>query len=101
MKEEKKNDYPKIEVKANDKMTYEINLTLPTKEAAQIVCNSLDVDSEFIEEIKREIKTEGRVLTIKYDLDAYLIKNLKKSLSSLFENMKLVVQTIKDFSPSK
>jgi hypothetical protein len=43
---------------------------------------------------------EGRTLNIKYHLNASLIKGLKKSLSSLLENMKLVVETIKDFSPN-
>lgn len=63
--------------------------------------NSLDVDAEFIDEIKREIKSQGRTLIIKYDLEASLIKSLKKSISSLLENMKLIVLTIKDFSPKK
>ena len=65
------------------------------------MANSLDVDPEYIEEIKREIKTQGRTLLIIYNLEGALIKSLKKSLSSLFENIKLIVETIKDFSPQK
>ena len=65
----------------------------------KIIANSLDVDEEFIKEIKREIKAEGRVLNIKYDFEAKHIKSLKKSLVFLYDNIKLIVLTIKDFSP--
>ena len=74
-------------------------MTFPTNEVAQIIANSLNVDKEYCEEINREIKAEGRILNIKYDLEAKYIKNLKKSLLSLYENIKLIVLTIKDFSP--
>ena len=74
-------------------------MTFPTNEVAQIIANSLNVDKEYSEEINREIKAEGRILNIKYDLEAKHIKNLKKSLLSLYENIKLIVLTIKDFSP--
>ena len=76
-----------------------MNFTFPTNEIAQIVGNALDVDKEFVEEITRQIKAEGRTLNIKYDFDCQYIKSFKKSLSSLYENMKLVKETIKDFSP--
>ena len=59
----------------------------------------MDVDSEYVEEIKRTIKSEGRTLNIIYEFEGKQIKNFKKSLSTLYENMKLVVLTIKDFSP--
>ena len=74
-------------------------MTFPTNEVSQIIANSLDVDKEYNDEINRQIKTEGRTLNIIYDFDAKNIKNLKKSLMTLYENIKLIVQTIKDFSP--
>ena len=74
-------------------------MTFPTNEVANIIANSLNVDKEYNEEIKREIKAEGRILNIKYNLESKQIKNLKKSLLSLYENIKLIVLTIKDFSP--
>ena len=63
------------------------------------MANSLDVDEEFTKEINREIKAEGRILNIKFELEAKHIKSLKKSLISLYENINLIVLTIKDFSP--
>ena len=74
-------------------------MTFPTNEVAQIIANSLNVDKEYCEEITREIKAEGRTLNIKYTFEAKYTKNLKKSLSALYENLKLIVLTIKDFSP--
>ena len=53
-------------------------MTFPTNEVAQIIANSLNVDKEYSEEINREIKAEGRILNIKYDLEAKHIKNLNK-----------------------
>ena len=66
---------------------------------AKIIANSINVDKEYSEEISREIKTEGSTLIIKYDLDTKYTKSLKKSLNTLYENLKLIILTIKDFSP--
>ena len=76
-------------------------MTFLTSEASQIIANSLNVDKEYNDDIKRQIKAEGKTLNIIYDYDAKNIKNLKKSLLTLYENIKLIVQTIKDFSPKK
>ena len=57
------------------------------------------MDEEYTKEIKREIKTEGRILNIKFDFEAKYIKSLKKSLITLYENINLIILTIKDFSP--
>ena len=77
----------------------EVNMTFPTNEVAQIIANSLNDYKEYCEEITRQIKAEGRILNIIYTFEYEYIKNLKKSLLALYENIKLVVLTIKDFSP--
>ena len=78
-----------------------MHLVFPSNEISEIIKNSLDVDEEFCAEIAREIITEGKSLTIKYKFDAKYLKTFKKSLSCLYENLRLVILTIKDFSPEK
>ena len=74
-------------------------MTFPTNEVAQIIANSIDVDKEYTEEINRQIKVEDKTLNIKFEFEAKYAKNLKKSLITLYENLKLIILTIKDFSP--
>ena len=74
-------------------------MTFPTNEVAQIIANSIDVDKEYTEEISRQIKAEDKTLNIKFEFEAKYVKNLKKSLITLYENLKLIILTIKDFSP--
>ena len=74
-------------------------MTFPTNEVAQILANSIDVAKEYTEEINRQIKVEDKTLNIKFEFEAKYAKNLKKSLITLYENLKLIILTIKDFSP--
>ena len=75
-------------------------MTFPTKEIAQIIANTLDVDKEYCEEISRHIKVEDKTLNIKFEFEAKNIKNLKKSINTFYENLKLIILTIRDFSPN-
>ena len=42
----------------NNKKFSESNLTFPSSKIATIIANTLNVDAEYIDEIKREIKTD-------------------------------------------
>jgi len=72
---------------------------LPDEKSAEIVAKTLSVDAEFTSEITRAITVvDKNTVKLEYRLKASYIKYLKKSVKAMYENIDLVLRTMRDFS---
>lgn len=83
-----------------EEISYQIQLNFLNTELSNIIKTSLDVDPEYSKQIFRviEVTNEGN-LKFTYTTKAINLKPMKKSINSMFENLTLVIQTIKQFAP--
>ncbi|KAL1917496.1 uncharacterized protein VTP21DRAFT_3889 [Calcarisporiella thermophila] len=77
------------------------NLTLrvpfPTGREATIAKQALEVDRELrADQVKRTIHVDGSKLVVSFDCDT--VKNLRVSVNSFLEFLKLVAQTMDEFA---
>lgn len=84
----------------NDNISYSVKLNFMNDHISNVVKTTLEVDPEYSKNINREINvTNEGSLEIKYHTQAIYLKPMKKSINAMFENMALVLQTIRDFAP--
>merc|ERR1712216_771533 len=76
---------------------YYTKITTPSNRIANIISNTISVDKEFSNEVIRKLYAENNVLVISYRFKSYMTKSFKKSLSSLFDNIELILNTIEIF----
>ena len=73
---------------------------MANEEQAQIVANTIGVDKEFSDgDIKRDISSDGSYFVARFSTTKKHVKILRTAISSLSTNLKLVIGTVKEFSP--
>jgi len=82
----------------NTVVSYVTHIPLPDEKSAEIVAKTLNVDPEFTNEIQRTISVVKNTVKLEYVLKAGYIKYLKKSIKAMYENIELVLRTMRDFS---
>lgn len=83
----------------NQKIKLEIKFNLFDYKLSNILKSTLEVDSEYSKDIERNfyIDDNGN-LSLEYISTAINIKPMKKSINAMYENMKLVLETVLKFS---
>ncbi len=73
-------------------------MRLPDQRQAEIAKNTLDVDEEYNKEIiDRWLTVEGEKLTVHYKTGKENAKILRTAITAFIVNLKLVLQTLKEF----
>ena len=83
----------------DDKIKLEIKFNFLNQKLSNILKSALEVDPEYSKEIKREFEIdESGNLNLSYQTHALNIKPMKKSVNAMYENMRLILETIQLFN---